>query len=1022
MGLSVDDYRQEMISKYDAPGMAIPEKARFLTELMMMRQASMMDENQSMALDQFLVYAITPKKTDGTPDFEAAEGLFRELSDQQTEAFVEAGGAWQAYLNAQDPRDREYAQKCYCVGGVLPSITMNLSNAYITTPEEYQRELRSYESQWAQYSRDRFAQHPEETWRGYGMSYIDSMPLCVGMRAQEKVATLPDEDQASYKRSGQVEMDEGMNPWDHAESLLRETGTDAVKDYQVSTEQIPMVKDFEAIYDMEALKTYLTTLAETPLVRDSVRYQQMLSSIQNQITTYDKDENRLQFFTGADGYRDGNTFIPVSPQVKESVEKLVRSMSGDIAGRSKAAQDSELRAYETLRSRQGGVKDAIESQRGIADLPEMSRNNRLVQIEQAYHKMQEKDKSGPFHRDSKEYKEMFAAVKAVHDFTEAGYDTKDPIQQARFVDLMAKVNKAANVYAEKEVYGKKKRSSLGMSRKNTALLLLDTTSAGKQPDKTREIDMRDALGHEPKADLDTLISKERAALGTYRSVSEAFLQEGGKKVAKKKELDQMHLDQNRRVQMKEGRLREAHADSIGRVKGMERSLTLGSDPESRRTCFGIDPQFITQGTGMDHSKIDQVPEDQKEIFRKLDKALSVAGNSELVRGQMGGLTTLATVKFMTDHPEATFTQALDPNAFKAEKRKAGMDVLAALEKANGDPPDMGDIAQIVGKGLKLTGDIDMRKEALLYLGKDPNLSPEETREVFRDPANREKMVAFMNAQLSFKQQAFQVLNKPGIKGIDEWVHYSGLISGQAGDEAVRATLKQSNVAESEHAMAYLRAIQKEVPKEVIEAYSTADASSRLLLSAKNLGRYMTGEFSPYEDVQKTAKCAVQFEVLLDQVADGKKLGDPEMKKALAHLTIAPASLGIDTANMDSAGDLVFQPLPEQQMAALKQKIVPQPVPQPIPQAQPVPQAKQPVPPPTLPPEALNPQAPKKEDPKPEESKKAEPKKKESKEAPEKETEKKQTRKRSSSLSAIGSHRHAHNVPPRSSNPMLPGGK
>ncbi len=369
-------------------------------------------------------------------------------------------------------------------------------------------------------------------------------------------------------------------------------------------------------------------------------------------------------------------------------------------------------------------------------------------------------------------------------------------------------------------------------------------------------------------------------------------------------------------------MREAHAETPAQIRDLDRSLSLSSDLESRRTCLGIDPQFITLSGQIAEKEGAQIPADQKDHYKKVQKILSVDGNSELVRGHMGGLTQMITAKFMYDHPEASFTEAMDPKAFQEQKREAGLAVMEALEKANGDPPDMQPIAKIIGQGMKVVGSIDLKKETLRFLGEDPNLPEADALKVLRDPKNREKVVAFMNGQLKFTQATYQVLNIPGIKGIRSQVPYMDIdysLDGPAGIE--KALKKGSGGKDNPNLALFLEAIRKEVPQGVIEAYSTADSSIRLFSSARNIGQYMSGMTSPFGEPLKAAKQAVVFDTLLQGVAHGLKASDLEMyAMCLACNKIQPQSIGIQVNDPNIAEALTFQALPEEQSARLSAEI------------------------------------------------------------------------------------------------------
>ncbi|MCR5675985.1 MAG: hypothetical protein K6G16_09795 [Lachnospiraceae bacterium] len=108
--------------------------------------------------------------------------------------------------------------------------------------------------------------------------------------------------------------------------------------------------------------------------------------------------------------------------------------------------------------------------------------DRVQVMEDLYARMK-KDHSF-WHRDSDQYKAMFQAVTAVHERAAKGYDPQDPIAQAEMAGLFADACRKAQVYADKEVEGRTKRSQRGLDRKNYALLILTNTGLHKPGEST----------------------------------------------------------------------------------------------------------------------------------------------------------------------------------------------------------------------------------------------------------------------------------------------------------------------------------------------------------------------------------------------------------------------------------------------------------------------------------------------------------------------------------------------------------
>ncbi len=79
-----------------------------------------------------------------------------------------------------------------------------------------------------------------------------------------------------------------------------------------------------------------------------------------------------------------------------------------------------------------------------------------------------------FHRNSKEYEEMMECARDIDDYVRSSqYDPSDKASRDIMKIKQEKLFHAADTYAKKEVYGKRKSTSRGIERKNDALLLME---------------------------------------------------------------------------------------------------------------------------------------------------------------------------------------------------------------------------------------------------------------------------------------------------------------------------------------------------------------------------------------------------------------------------------------------------------------------------------------------------------------------------------------------------------------------
>ena len=95
--------------------------------------------------------------------------------------------------------------------------------------------------------------------------------------------------------------------------------------------------------------------------------------------------------------------------------------------------------------------------------------------------------------DSEEYKTMRDAAYHVRslteNMTEADFNDRDKMLEVS--KAMEKLHEASKAYAEEKVYGKEKKTSTGVSRKNTALALIDLSDVGKNSGIKEEVDVAD---------------------------------------------------------------------------------------------------------------------------------------------------------------------------------------------------------------------------------------------------------------------------------------------------------------------------------------------------------------------------------------------------------------------------------------------------------------------------------------------------------------------------------------------------
>ena len=142
---------------------------------------------------------------------------------------------------------------------------------------------------------------------------------------------------------------------------------------------------------------------------------------------------------------------------------------------------------------------------------------KVKQIDELYYKMAA-EKQG-WHRDSDEYRKMKEAVAAVHDAA-GTYDPTDPDAKKAMEALFADLEEKAKAYADKEAY-KSKSTERGVTRKNTALSILDTIDGGVEGNV---VDLRQKKGEAKgthRTFRDLMKAEKEATSKTYGTQAEA---------------------------------------------------------------------------------------------------------------------------------------------------------------------------------------------------------------------------------------------------------------------------------------------------------------------------------------------------------------------------------------------------------------------------------------------------------------------------------------------------------------------
>ncbi|MCR5179311.1 MAG: hypothetical protein K6C95_10060 [Lachnospiraceae bacterium] len=193
---------------------------------------------------------------------------------------------------------------------------------------------------------------------------------------------------------------------------------------------------------------------------------------------------------------------------------------------------AQMESYPTARNRQLGrtyqakktaqfsadyrLKDAVDSASKVSEYVE-KQNDAVESIRGLWAKMQAEDKGK--HKNSLEYQNMYNAVKTAASLAN-NYNMDDPEKVKAMRDVLDIVQRTAKTYVDARVVGKRKTTSMGIERKNTALALLQVTN----PDAFNEIAPKVKDFRESKAkkhtDLKSLISEEKKEARKRAGVTE----------------------------------------------------------------------------------------------------------------------------------------------------------------------------------------------------------------------------------------------------------------------------------------------------------------------------------------------------------------------------------------------------------------------------------------------------------------------------------------------------------------------
>ena len=284
-------------------------------------------------------------------------------------------------------------------------------------------------------------------------------------------------------------------------------------DRSVTTE---LRKDVEKAHTCEELDVILNSILEA--AREEPLKSRISAETQNlfhDITSVQSDLHKKPDYKITDSQRVEHTghitTADTSAEIRGHIQKVCDLLDSDFA----AGVQFEKK-YIASRQTYINSRDSIPTLKGtsLEDAGAVSayieeQKKSIETIRDVYQKMQ---KEKGVHINSTEYKNMRDAVKAV---CEAKYDPNDRDSVAQMREKLEKVNATAAKYVQEKAMDKMKKTSRGIERKNTALLLMDATDPRSlDPIESHIIDKRLKKKDTPEkvpTSLKDLIEAERIA-------------------------------------------------------------------------------------------------------------------------------------------------------------------------------------------------------------------------------------------------------------------------------------------------------------------------------------------------------------------------------------------------------------------------------------------------------------------------------------------------------------------------------
>ncbi len=917
---TVAEYEAVMVREFTS--LSTPrEKAQMLLGLAVARYSGGMNPVEAEAANNFMVMGLLDRQPGGSVFPNGTREIFREIAKMQAESQLAMSAAYTERL---------------AFYGSTPGAEAKAMHDVMMMPESYEQiilESFSPERVMTLIDPKKLSGEAADKYRKTMTGPCEAFPdgfITAASQVYEQEKGFIAAAQTEAQKSTMSRMDEAMEPHMLEAAGISEDDLEAQhaavqgKVAEKSTEYASyryhlseqFVLDAAEIYDAATMAALVNTVKELPVFNKD---RWLLSEL-----------GKLNEALGAEGAAK-----TVTPQLREAIADIMADASELTAKLSPEERRMIREAYTNAREQLALVKR-------IADQPLKETMERLkdtqdvYDMDQLYYRMTAEDKAAK-HENSPEYEAMYRAVEAVHKAA-ATYDPKDMTSRAAMAEMMERVHETSKIYAEAEAY-KKKNSDMGVARKNSALMALSISSAGKEPELKRIKDLRVSRKEKAQPGPESLMAKLFAdCAAKYGAVA---------KNARDAELVATSVDRQRAAADALTREQKAAYQRGKRhdVQALFRKLAIRNDANVP-AFFGLDSSlFSTSGLANGAALPADAPEDKKRLLTALGglmevKSSAAAGgqiaNGEICRGAFGGVRVIAMLSVYNDLKEkgidVSLADVLDPDKFVKEKQEWAVKVVDALTAARQDEPDSKELGKIIGTCIRTLNNMDPKAETLKALGYPADLPEDKALAVLSDKKNLTTVATMLRIQGDMVVSAYQAMDSPAVSaGKINWseVDFSKKDpqTGRLTPDAVKGCIENGQV--SPEMLTLIQQVADAAGEVEMAKFAYTRFSSNSLVLARFMTEYLSGEnrrFKNGDSYAASDAMAIEapYSMLLEAVAKSSSFADPELSnRTMAYAKkkrtqLGETALGKDA--IDAEGLIYADGMTEDQKKRLKEQL------------------------------------------------------------------------------------------------------